>query len=49
MEKRIKILESNCTPEFENTINEYLKKGWKIKGNLLNNNGSLILMMIIKK
>ncbi len=48
MEEKIKILESNCTPEFEKTINEYLKKGWKIKGNLLNNNGCLTLMIIKK-
>ena len=48
MVEKIKILENDCRPEFEKEINGYLKKGWKIKGNLINNNGSLIVMIIKK-
>lgn len=42
---KVKILENDCRPKLEKTINNHLKKGWKIKGNLLKGDGSLIIMM----
>ncbi len=31
---KIKILDSSSTRNFEKSINKYLKKGWKIRGNV---------------
>lgn len=34
--KKIKILDSTTIPNLEKSINKYLRKGWKIKGNVFN-------------
>ncbi len=43
--KEVKVLENNCTPCLEKDINEYLKKGWKIKGNIINGENSLVILL----
>ncbi|MBP0903560.1 DUF1737 domain-containing protein [Mariniflexile gromovii] len=42
---KIKILESDSTPKFEERINQLLKKGWKIKGNLFRGKDCLTAIM----
>ena len=34
MLRKIKILESTCTPDLEKDINKMLKKGWNIRGSI---------------
>tara|TARA_R110002051_G_scaffold324546_1_gene422312 strand:+ start:108 stop:257 length:150 start_codon:yes stop_codon:yes gene_type:complete len=45
MAKEIKIIDSNCTPKLEKSINKLLKQGWKIRGNLIKGSYSLVVMM----
>jgi|25_taG_2_1085351.scaffolds.fasta_scaffold66348_1 hypothetical protein len=46
MSEKIKILGSSCKPEFEKTINAYLKKGWRIRGDMVKYGDSLTIMII---
>lgn len=47
MMKKIKIIESNCTPELEKTTNKLLKKGWKYLETFAK--GSNVMVVIMKK
>jgi len=42
---KVKILESNCTPKLEKTINKYLENGWKISGKLFKGLDCLTIML----
>ena len=48
MAQKIKIIESNCTPELEKTINKLLKGGWKVRGSIIKGVDSLVVMMEMK-
>lgn len=48
MIKEVRILESNCTPDFQKSINSYLKNGWRIKGNMVSVEEKLAVMLIKK-
>jgi len=46
--KTIKILTSQHFPNFDKEINEYLKNGWKTKGNLVFDENGKPFMVLYK-
>ena len=48
MKGKIKIIESEHYPTLEKSVNQFLDKGWKIKGNMIKGSGSLIIMLYKK-
>ncbi|WP_424002639.1 hypothetical protein [Maribacter sp. IgM3_T14_3] len=48
MSKKIKIIESDYTPQLEETINKLLKEGWKLRGSIIKGVNCLVVMMETK-
>lgn len=43
--KEVKIIQKNSIVDLEKSINEHLKKGWRVKHNIVVNEYDLTIMM----